>query len=332
MRSSSCWPTSPPIAARPSCSSRTNLGYAAWADRVVSMRDGRIVSVAVAPDAEETGVPAGVDDRRSEEGCHRCGSLAFRLATRLARREVRRRPGRTLLVALLVAMPVAGMLVADVALRTNSETPLQIWRSQNGMADAVVFPGPPVAETLRTVPADKRICADQVHRSVVGRALSRAGYSDGRSFAVTPTSRIMAMDLITPRGSVQTSRRASARRAATRLLCDGRCGEVVGARSSGADFAPRTPESTHVHGDGHGRVRQRLGSRRTGRSPNRRADTREAIQQPAGEPCSIPLQLVGGLPSWKRFSNTFHHGLRWRSACASPATVALSSLGWAAAG
>ena len=33
--------------------------YAAWADRVVSMRDGRIVDVAIAPDIEETGVPAG---------------------------------------------------------------------------------------------------------------------------------------------------------------------------------------------------------------------------------------------------------------------------------
>jgi putative ABC transport system ATP-binding protein len=33
--------------------------YAAWADRIVSMRDGRIVSVAVAPEAEPTSIPAG---------------------------------------------------------------------------------------------------------------------------------------------------------------------------------------------------------------------------------------------------------------------------------
>jgi putative ABC transport system ATP-binding protein len=34
--------------------------YAAWADRVVSMRDGRIVDIAVAPDAEAPGIiPAG---------------------------------------------------------------------------------------------------------------------------------------------------------------------------------------------------------------------------------------------------------------------------------
>jgi putative ABC transport system ATP-binding protein len=33
--------------------------YAAWADRVVSMRDGRIVDVAVAPEGDATTVPAG---------------------------------------------------------------------------------------------------------------------------------------------------------------------------------------------------------------------------------------------------------------------------------
>jgi hypothetical protein len=38
--------------------------YAAWADRVVSIRDGRIVDIAVAPDSEDpradtAGVPAG---------------------------------------------------------------------------------------------------------------------------------------------------------------------------------------------------------------------------------------------------------------------------------
>ncbi len=33
--------------------------YAAWADRVVSMRDGRIVDVAVAPDARDSSLPTG---------------------------------------------------------------------------------------------------------------------------------------------------------------------------------------------------------------------------------------------------------------------------------
>ena len=54
---------------------------------------------------------------------------------------MRRRPGRTLLVALLVATPVAGMIVADVMVRTNHESPLEYWRSQYGNADAVVTPG-----------------------------------------------------------------------------------------------------------------------------------------------------------------------------------------------
>src|SRR6478672_5296279 len=71
----------------------------------------------------------------------RHAAVGARLATRLSRREVRRRPGRTLLVALLVAMPVAGMLVADVMVRTEHETPLQLWRGQFGMADAIVMRG-----------------------------------------------------------------------------------------------------------------------------------------------------------------------------------------------
>ena len=33
--------------------------YAAWADRVVSMRDGRIVDVAIAPAVDDAGLPAG---------------------------------------------------------------------------------------------------------------------------------------------------------------------------------------------------------------------------------------------------------------------------------
>ena len=33
--------------------------YAAWADRIVSMRDGRIISIAVAPDDVPSSIPAG---------------------------------------------------------------------------------------------------------------------------------------------------------------------------------------------------------------------------------------------------------------------------------
>ena len=46
------------------------------------------------------------------------GLAQFRFASRLARREVRRRPGRTLLVVLLIAVPVFGMTVGSVLVRT----------------------------------------------------------------------------------------------------------------------------------------------------------------------------------------------------------------------
>jgi putative ABC transport system permease protein len=67
------------------------------------------------------------------------GWVGFRLATRLARREIIRRPGRTLLVALLIALPVAGMTVAAVAVRTDHATPAQRWQAQHGQADAVAY-------------------------------------------------------------------------------------------------------------------------------------------------------------------------------------------------
>lgn len=100
------------------------------------------------------------------------GAVGFRLATRLARREVLRRPGRTLLVAMLVAMPVAGMLVADVLVRTEHETPLQLWRSQYGMADAVVSytNAPPTGPSrVATLLAKSRIVAGTYY--VDGRLL-----------------------------------------------------------------------------------------------------------------------------------------------------------------
>ena len=40
--------------------------YAAWADRIVSMRDGRIISIAVAPDDVPSSVPAGAMSARAE--------------------------------------------------------------------------------------------------------------------------------------------------------------------------------------------------------------------------------------------------------------------------
>jgi putative ABC transport system permease protein len=65
---------------------------------------------------------------------------AWRVAARLARREVRRRPGRTALVAALVAVPVAGMLLGVVFLRTQELSDAEVWHMMYGRADAVVFP------------------------------------------------------------------------------------------------------------------------------------------------------------------------------------------------
>jgi putative ABC transport system permease protein len=62
-----------------------------------------------------------------------------RLASRLARREVRCRPGRTLLVAVLVALPVAGMVLALVLLRTDGLSADERWQRTNGNADALVY-------------------------------------------------------------------------------------------------------------------------------------------------------------------------------------------------
>ena len=63
----------------------------------------------------------------------------LRLPLRLARREVRRRPGRTALVALLVALPVAGMAMAVTLIRTDHETPRELWERQFGQADAAGY-------------------------------------------------------------------------------------------------------------------------------------------------------------------------------------------------
>ena len=62
-----------------------------------------------------------------------------RLPLRLARREVRRRPGRTALVALLVALPVAGMAMAVTLIRTDADSPRQLWERQYGQADAAGY-------------------------------------------------------------------------------------------------------------------------------------------------------------------------------------------------
>lgn len=78
----------------------------------------------------------------SDRGAAPGGRLAaLRLALRLSRRETLRRPGRTLLAALLIALPVAGMVVAAVWVRTSEQTPLEQWRATQGLADVYATPG-----------------------------------------------------------------------------------------------------------------------------------------------------------------------------------------------
>src|SRR3954468_14486563 len=65
----------------------------------------------------------------------------WRFAARLARREVRRRPGRTFLVMLLVAVPVFGMTVITVLVRTDNDSAAEIWAREFGHADLVTIGG-----------------------------------------------------------------------------------------------------------------------------------------------------------------------------------------------
>ncbi|HKE72835.1 MAG TPA: FtsX-like permease family protein [Acidimicrobiales bacterium] len=65
-------------------------------------------------------------------------SAGWGLSLRLAGREVRRRPGRTILVAILVGLPVAGLVVGIVMLRTLTPTAAERNAGDRGRADAVV--------------------------------------------------------------------------------------------------------------------------------------------------------------------------------------------------
>jgi hypothetical protein len=62
----------------------------------------------------------------------------WRLASRLAQREVRRRPGRTLLVVFLIAIPVFGMTVGSVLVRTSHANAVPVTRWWRPSTDVVV--------------------------------------------------------------------------------------------------------------------------------------------------------------------------------------------------
>ena len=94
---------------------------------------------------------------------------AVRLAARLARREVRRRPWRTALVALLIAFPVAGMTMAAGFVRTDRQSPTDMWGASWGRTTDVAIStlskgaweqpaaAPDVDAALASLPAGSRV-------------------------------------------------------------------------------------------------------------------------------------------------------------------------------
>lgn len=62
-------------------------------------------------------------------------TATWRFAGRLARREVRRRPGRTLLVMLLISVPVLGMTIGSLVVRTEADGAASGFRREFGAAD-----------------------------------------------------------------------------------------------------------------------------------------------------------------------------------------------------
>jgi putative ABC transport system permease protein len=132
----------------------------------------------------------------------------LRLASRLARRETRRRPWRTLLAALLIAVPVAGMAVAAVWVRTDHQTPLEQWQANEGHADLYATPGALRGEPAETggptldelLPAGSRSVG---YRSEFGRVLRTAA---GARSSVEVTDLPMADRLAAPTIQVTSGR------------------------------------------------------------------------------------------------------------------------------
>ena len=125
------------------------------------------------------------------------GLPQWRLASRLARREVRRRPGRSLLVVFLIAVPVFGMTIGSVLLRThdaNADPVARSWRAGTDIVieeplDAVVDLGesmPRDAEVSTVIRADWAPIVDADGTVVEGVAIEDPGSgTPSRSIAVT---------------------------------------------------------------------------------------------------------------------------------------------------
>jgi putative ABC transport system permease protein len=106
----------------------------------------------------------------------------WRLAAKLARREVRRRPWRTVLVVLLVAVPVAALVAADIAYRTDrlrntdefgtASVRAQLWGPPASFGDddieAALPPGTPYSWWYETgLPLRDAASPDSMHFTTV---------------------------------------------------------------------------------------------------------------------------------------------------------------------
>ena len=136
-----------------------DAAHAAWADRVVFLRDGRVVDEArraASPEFPDARAPV-LSVAGSRTGMSASGRGAV---LRIARRNIRRSRWRSLLVVLLVMLPVAGMVAAGAILQTITPTAERSVTHRMGRADLLVHPAAAEVslEHLRdAVPAGSRI-------------------------------------------------------------------------------------------------------------------------------------------------------------------------------
>ena len=103
--------------------------HAAWADRVVFLRDGIVV--------DETG--ADPVETLSSPGSPVSPWPAGSRPLRLARRDALRDKGRSILVLVMIALPVLAVSAADVVYQTNDVSGVESLDRRLGSADARIF-------------------------------------------------------------------------------------------------------------------------------------------------------------------------------------------------
>ena len=118
--------------------------HAAWADRVVFLRDGVIV--------DESG--ADRPDALLEQARDESRLAGWRLALRLAWREAWRAKGRSALVLVMVTFPVVAVVAADVAQATSSVSSVEGLDRRIGSAQALVTALPHTRQVFQAADPD----------------------------------------------------------------------------------------------------------------------------------------------------------------------------------